>query len=81
MGDEKKKAKDKARVTLGNKKRAEASINGTGDPKNAGLVFAPGQKRKVIAKVAKEQGINADAMRKPSRTLCKRTLSRRTRTR
>ncbi len=41
-------------------------INGTDDPKNGHPVFAPGQKRKVVAKVAKEQNVNADAYTKPN---------------
>ncbi len=40
--------------------------NGADDPKNVPLAFAPGQKRKVVAKVAKEQNVNADAYTKPN---------------
>ena len=81
MGDEKKKAKDKARVTLGNKKRAEGMLNWTGDPDKHPLAFAPRSKLKVIAKVAKEQNVNADAMRKRIDVIGKRTLSRHSQTR
>ncbi len=58
------KAKTGANAARNKVKRREAHENWTAGPENVSSVkFAPKSKLKVVAKVAKEQGINADAMR------------------